>query len=264
MRRANSATRIHATLSDTGTFSSYSEVQALGIVSGSRMFTMRHDTIMPMIQDYIDSSALRLRDALHAMSHNGLRYLGLFQITGFTDKELDWVIAATNANDGFGGFDLVSGFCVPDFETMSSFHEEATIIKRKTSLIDTVQVKTLVNEKMGYLRDSYLIEYQRMAHYKSVKLTEATAHHFICKLLSTEIVAGRSAHEFITTWDQAAHREIYIKPRTMWSLFCHANSFLARLKHHEMIERSMELHTLFDALSNFHIKPNQWLQSTLI
>lgn len=221
------------------------------------IFSISHRAVADMIEDYFEKNTVfNIRDTFHAVYHGGYRYAGLFQLNA-SPYDVDWLVAATNANDGRGSLVIHTGCVLRDFRCTLSFNHSRKVMKKYT-YISPDELKALVNESLVESKDYYAVESDRMDHYQKTKLSAELAHHTICRLIETEVVAGRLAAEFINRWNNP---EDYIKPRNVRSLFTLASFMLNRLRTSELIERTQTLHDFFDDVAKFNKKPTTWIQT---
>ena len=239
---------------------SIKEIALIPAYHGPRILPIRHEYIAAAVEDYVDCDpSCRLVDAFHACPENAARYIGLFDVKTTGCDDFRWVIGATNSMDGTLSFSLHSGIVIPGAEMAIAFHASERLIGRK-GYVPREEIPNLVNENLFILRDHYNLCIERMDHLKSCKLTSPAAAELILSLFGTEVIAGRMAYEFIMAWKKPQFD--YLKPRTMWSLYCLCAWFLKRLRDVVMIDRTMNLNHFFDDMSKFDKKPTRWVQST--
>lgn len=236
------------------------ELAVLKPVSIGRVNPIRHIVVVDLVSEWFEANNCKIKDEFHAISHLGLRYIGLFTLKAKPMRDIEPVLAITNNNDGKSALEFHSGMSIPDVQESISFHHSENVVS-KIGFTPEDELKTLVNEKLLYLKEWFHVEYDREERFKKIKLTPEKAHHIICTLLQTEIIAGRVSYELLTNWNKP--ESDYLKPRTLWSLFIHCLTFTNRLKSMQHIERSKTLHEFFDELAGFHLKPTKWVQATL-
>jgi hypothetical protein len=229
-------------------------------VAINKVHPIRHIVLVDMVTEWFENNHCKIKEEFHATSHLGFRYIGLFHVRSMTMTDFEWVVVITNNNDGKSALELHSGIVLPEVQESIAFHHSSTVLK-KLGFTPEDELKSLVNETMSSLREWFNVEYDRCDAYKKLKLSTEKAHHIICTLLQTEIIAGRVAFELLTGWNNP--ESDYIKPRTLWSLFVHCLTFTNRLKSIQHIERSKSLHGFFDGLAGFVPKPTKWVQATL-
>lgn len=232
------------------------ELSLITVVAGQRLNPVRHIMVRDFVREALLPLRRKIKDEFHATSHKGNRYIGLFH----TDKsylEMDWVLAMTNANDGSGSMELHSGVAFPDLEYAQTYHE-TRIVLRKYGFLSTDEIQALVNENVELMQQHFNLEVMRMDHYKQITIAPEKAHHIICRVIQTNIIAGRVAFELIQRWSEPFP---YLKPRTLWSLFVLCSWFTNRLRSTEMISRSEELHNFFDDIAHFDRKATKWVQT---
>lgn len=195
----------------------------------------------------------------HMLSHEDRRYLGLF--SGREKREIEWLIGINNFADGFRVMEVHSGIYIPAARGIVCFHATQQVFARYTFRTSD-EIQALVNERLDDLRCHFNLEFDRMDRWKSKKLSRSDAHDAICLAIRDGAIAGRSAHEYITSWHNPSCD--YFKPRTMWSLFCLTSSFLNRLTAPPIIERTIALHEFFDKLTGFNLKPTKWVQADML
>ncbi len=248
-------TRLSIPLSRPFEIANRSEVSTVRLTPGQRINPIRHEAIIDSIFAYAEKHDFIIRDEFNALGNDGARWLGLFQLS--QDREIDWSILFHNANDGSGVLSVTSGICLPEVDKAVIFSEEQKVI-RKYGFVTPDELQVLVNEKLEFVREHYNLEFERMEHYKNHRLTRESGHDIICRLLDQEVIAGRLAHELISTWKNPPW--VYLKPRTLWSLFLLCGWFLNRLNVFVLVERTTNLHHVFDEIARFDKKPTIWTQ----
>lgn len=195
----------------------------------------------------------------HTASPDGAKYFGLYEY-GLPpdDDEIRWVLAVTNCNDGSEALRISSAISICGVSRALSFHFDVTGLK-KFNRVERESLADLVTETAERCKDHFNLEFERMEHFKKHKLTKEAAHDLLCTAIDREVVAGRLAAELISTWKSPMWD--YLKPRTLWSMFCLLSWCHNRLKAPVLIERTINLHHFFDEIGGFNKKPTRWVQS---
>jgi hypothetical protein len=232
-----------------------SSIPALNIKPGMLLEPIRHQRLYE-IMGRLPYPQL---GEFHAATPSGYGYFGLYEY-GLPpdDDELRWVLAVTNYNDGTEALRISSAISICEVERALSFHHDITGLKKFNRVIPD-QLEELVNEKAEACKDHFNLEFERMEHFKKQKLTKERAHDLLCTAIDREVVAGRLAAELIFTWKDPKWE--YLKPRTLWSMFCLLSWCHNRLKAPVLIERTINLHHFFDEIGGFNKKPTRWVQS---
>lgn len=205
---------------------------------------------------------LKVVDEFHGMNHDNFDYWGIF---GTMNREIDdfqWVIAChVNLSGSF--CKMYSGIWFPKLRNTLSFHAQNKAIDG-IGWTSEADMALFVNESLNKMQADYLLEFERMKHYKAQILTRAMAHDLICVMVDKDVIAGRVMPEFLEVWNKQSHP--YTTPRTGWSLFCEISWLLNRLKAKAMIERTMNAHDFFDNALKFNKKAlgTVWRQEAFI
>jgi hypothetical protein len=252
-------TRISLTMGDGLEQCSLTDIKLLPLCENCSAFPIRHETIALSLTRAVELQGDKVRDSFHAITPDRAKYVGIFDIQTPESSDFRWAVMATNANNGASAFELHTGIVIPAAEMSVGFQFTDMIMKRNRLLV-LDELQDLVNESLVKLKDYYNLSFMRMEHLKSKKLTREEASDIIVRLLGTEVVAGRLAHELITLWTKP--QLDYLKPRTMWSLFCLSLWLLQRLRAYAIVDRTTDLHHFFDDISKFDKKPTRWVQKT--
>lgn len=256
--------RISAPLKNSMEPMSYSELRTLP-TPPDRLWPIRPDFIADMVFEYVEKFGLgKIEDAFFGASHDGNEFYGLFSVPANSLQDFKWVIGATNDNQSGGGivrgsFEIHSGFILPYVGNAMAF-SRSILIAEKKKYIPKEDIQALVNENLDVLREEFNLEFDRESHYKARKLKPEEASHIILQVIDRDVMAGRLISEFIDEWKKPQFE--YLKPRTLWSLFCQCAWFLNRLQAPILIERTIKLHHLFDEIAKFNKKPTKWVQSS--
>lgn len=229
--------------------------------SGRSLFGIKSSLIVELVSNYVGAqSRMKISDSFYACDETDDMFQGFVMVKEPRLSDFHWIIGMTNANAGRSkGFDLHSGIVIPWMENcIAIMHSERVIKKYQFFAKDDLQV--LVNERLDVLREHFNLHHERETHYKKIKIDNADAHDIICKMISTEVMAGRSSKRLLDAWHKAPFD--YVKPRTVWSLYCLSAWLLNHLTAPEMIERTIMLHHFFDDVAKFDKKPTKWVQTT--
>lgn len=233
---------------------------SLPLVRAARLNTSRKNPVehYVLIQAVTQHGDAQLFDFFHAMTEDEQDYFGLFSFdTDPPSDDFKWVIALLNSNSGDDAIEMHSGIVLPSVSNALSFHYGSGPVKKYTGQTDN-DVQALVNEKMYEFRRHFNIQFDRCESFKAQKLTHEAAHHIFCLAIQKEIISGRSAFELLQLWNRPDWP--YLKPRTLWSLFCLFSWSLNRLKAPVLIQRTMELYDFFNEIGRFKQKPTAWVQ----
>jgi hypothetical protein len=210
--------------------------------------------------EYFEGRKMWVSDSFYASDDTGETLQGFISVREKNLADIKWVIGMTNSNgERSRGFYLHSGFVVTEVSSAVSISASEKVIT-KYSFFTNDELKTLVTERLDYLREFYLLEYERESHFKKIRLSSAEAHNIICDMIRRDVIAGRLSKEMLDLWHKPTAE--YLRPRTMWSLFCLSSWLLNRLNVPVMIERTTNLHHFFDEVADFNKKPTKWVQST--
>lgn len=250
------------TLPERYDYCSRTELKLAGPVPGLSLNPIRHisalEALLTAISDIEDMNPI---EEIHTIGYNQARYYGFIRIKDarLSDNiDIDWVVGICNKNDGTGATELHSGMHITPYGGVVMISSYNQIVQRKgLRLLDDLQ--PLVNENLALALDCFSVQLDRMEAYKEIKIDNPKAHDIIGRLMKEKILSGRVAAVGIDEWHKPTSD--YIKPRTIWSLFCLCGFLHSRLKGYEMIERNVLLHQFFDSVAKFNKKTTTWIQS---
>lgn len=233
------------------------------VSNSDRVFPIHHEYLVSLVLESAMAEGFRLKDSLYSTSHGGFRFFGLFQ---FAEKDMavnfpppspsqiGWIVGASNANDGTDGVLMWSGVRIVDTNAIA-FNDELTIAKRHTEDA-MLALPDQIRGGMRKMHEHWNINAERFDCYAEQSLTIEDAHHLICTAIKEEVIAGREINALLTLYHKTRGRG-----RGLWTLFSCCVQILNKLKTPQMIERTIQLHNLFDQFAKFNKRPSPWIQT---
>lgn len=196
----------------------------------------------------------------HALTKEGSRYFGLFQIepaveslTPLVAADYSLVLGLRNSHDKSIPAGLVLGATVFVCDNLS-FSGEIKTVRRHTKFIDR-DLGPLIDGACGQLAERYAANGRRFEAYKSVELGDKDAHDLIIRAIDCGVIPGSQVANVLTQYRTPNHPE-FAEARNVWRLY---NAFTEVAKESSIFtlpKRTQALHGILDetvgvlALSN--------------
>lgn len=220
---------------------------------------IRHADFVEHIIDRILDRGLVIREAMHTVSRNGLRYLGVFEIRSRSySPDHSWILAARNFNDKKTSASIVSGCRLLHTNSISFSGETHLKLKHQHGVDLPGEIDSVVEE----LWSGWSMLDERIAAFKAGALVNEKSSHLILKALMRKIITSREILKIATAYNNPT-REI-MKPRTYHSLF---HSFLLALNHNQidsLIPATIQLTKLLDESCDFKCVADKHIQPSLL
>ncbi len=203
-----------------------------------------HNELIEEVEAALELNHLKIGRVAHSLSHEGLRYFGLIEVSSRELRERDYayVLGIRNSHDKKFPAGLVAGASVFVCDNLS-FSGEIRVTRKHTRFIRRDLV-TLVQGSIGKLMNAWHQQDQRIARYKEHELTDEQVHDLVIRSVDIGILPNRNVPGVLREWRDPRYEEF--QPRTAWSLF---NSFSEVLKGNlaELPRRTECLHGLLDS-----------------
>ena len=185
-------------------------------------FPLAHQTVLEEVEKQFDHHRLRVVNEAHALTKDGARYFGLFQIAT-SNEEASFVVGLRNSHDKSFPVGLVGGHQVFVCDNLA-FGGEIRIARKHTKNLLT-DFPLMAYEAVGRLAGEWADQVQRIGAYKSRAISDEQAHDLVIRALDAGVVCAKKVPAVLHEWREPSHAEFL--PRTVWSLH---NAFTEVLK----------------------------------
>lgn len=204
-----------------------------------------HDALVTRVKEALPSFKLQVTQEAHAMSENGDRYFGLFQVEHAQEhkKDFGFVLGLRNSHDQKFSAGLVVGTGVFICDNLA-FSGEIKLARKHTTHI-LRDLPRLANDGISALMGKWNTQVKRYGAYRNHELDDTHAHDLLVRAVEKDAVSRMKMLDVLSEWREPRHKEF--QPRTAWSMF---NAFTETLKGSSLAvlsQRTELLHGLFDA-----------------
>jgi len=209
-------------------------------------YPLAHAGLIHEVETQLTSAGFDLVGEHHALSHEGARYFGLFEVNtpGRDDRDYGWVVGLRNSHDKSYPAGLVAGSKVFVCDNLS-FCGEVTI-SRKHTRFAVRDLKHLTSRAVGQLGDKFHRIDERIAAYRSRRVNDPQAHDLLIRALDCRAINPTQVPDVLKEWREPVHEDF--RPRNAWSLFNACTEAFKGINPHTVVERSQALHGLFDGI----------------
>jgi len=210
-------------------------------------FPLPHRNLIEEVEGQLDMAAFTVTAETHALSHDGARYFGLFEVkvSGIDgERDYTWIVGIRNSHDKTYPAGLVAGTRVFVCDNLSFTGEVR--ISRKHTRFAVRDLRHLTARAVGQLGDQFHKIDQRIEAYRSRQLRDPQAHDLVIRAVDCRAITPIQVPMVLQEWRQPSHEEF--RPRTAWSLFNAVTEVHKVLNPHVAIARGQALHGLFDQL----------------
>lgn len=209
-------------------------------------YPIPHDFLLKEVESQLNVFDYKIEESTHALSHEGMRYFSVLQISrqGFIADDYSWVVGIRNSHDKTFPASLVMGTRVFVCDNLA-FNGEVKL-SRKHTRFAVRDLRMLTTRAVGQLGDRMNRLDKRISSYKEHKLADSTVHDILVRAIDCRAITPTALPEVLGYWREPLHEEF--KPRTVWSLF---NAFTEQFKSinpHTVAKRSQALHGLCDSV----------------
>lgn len=203
-----------------------------------------HHELITTVQKTLASSRLKIGTQAHSLSHDGMRYFGLMEVTAKRKNSDDycWVLGLRNSHDKTFPAGIVAGASVFVCDNLS-FSGEIKFARKHTRFINR-DLPQLVERSIGLLMSKWHDQDKRIAAYKEAEISEVDAHDLIIRATDVGVCSNRFIPSLLREWRKPRYEAF--ASRNVWSLF---NAFTESLKSGNLAElpkRTEALHGLMD------------------
>lgn len=207
-------------------------------------YPIPHDFLLKEVEAHLTAFDYCVEDCVHALSHEGMRFFSVLQISrqGHHSSDYSWVVGIRNSHDKTFPASLVMGTRVFVCDNLA-FNGEVKL-SRKHTRFAVRDLRYMTSRAIGGLGERMHRLDERILAYKDRKLTDKAVHDILVRAIDCRAITPTALPEVLNYWREPLHDEF--KPRTLWSLF---NSFTEQFKSvnpHTVAKRSQALHGLCD------------------
>lgn len=214
-------------------------------------FPLSHQTLIEEVETQLDSASFTVTGETHALSHEGERYFGLFEVSGYSEttaKDYSWIVGLRNSHDKSYPAGLVAGTKVFVCDNLC-FSGEVRI-SRKHTRYAMRDLRHLASRAVGELGGKFQQLDQRIEGYKGKLLSDPKAHDLVVKALDCRAITPTQVPAVLQEWREPSHEAF--RKRNAWSLFNAVTEVHKRLNPHTAVARGQALHGLFDGLGGLN------------
>lgn len=209
-------------------------------------YPLPHADLIEEVETQLLSAGFSLSSESHALSHEGSRYFGLFEVTtpDRGDRDYTWTVGIRNSHDKTYPAGLVAGTKVFVCDNLS-FSGEVRISRKHTKFAAR-DLRHLTARAVGQLGDRFHQVDTRIAAYRSQPLTDTKAHDIVIRAIDCRAITPTQLVDVLEEWRKPSHTDFH--PRNAWSLFNACTEVMKGINPHTVVNRSQALHGLFDAV----------------
>jgi len=209
-------------------------------------YPLAHAGLIHEVETQLESAGFVLTGEHHALSHDGFRYFGLFEVTtpGRPDRDYSWTVALRNSHDKSYPAGLVAGTKVLVCDNLAFCGEVR--ISRKHTRYAARDLRHLTARAVGQLGDRFHRIDERIAAYRGRRVTNAQAHDIVIRAVDCRAVTPSQIPVVLQEWREPSHDDF--RPRNAWSLFNAATECMKGMNPNVVVNRTEALHGLFDGL----------------
>ena len=209
-------------------------------------YPLPHAGLIHEVESQLTSAGFHVSGESHALSHEGARYFGLFEVNtpGNGERDYTWTVGIRNSHDKTYPAGLVAGTKVLVCDNLSFCGEVR--ISRKHTRFAARDLRHLTARAVGQLGDRFHHLDERIAAYRSRRVTNPQAHDLVIKAVDCRAITTSQVPDVLHEWREPEHDDF--RPRNAWSLFNACTEVFKGINPHTVVNRSQALHGLFDGL----------------
>lgn len=213
-------------------------------------FPIPHNTLIARVEESLATLNMRVVEAAHALTREGMRYFGLLRVTNCNPagKDFGYVIGLRNSHDQAFTASLAVGSTVFVCDNLS-FSGEITIARKHTRFIEQ-DLPRLTGNAIGLLSQKWTTMEERYGLYKQAQIEDAAAHDLMIRAIDVKAATLAQLPTVLTEWRTPRHPE-FAEKRNAWRLF---NAFTEAAKESSLSmlpSRTIRLHGLIDSAVGF-------------
>lgn len=209
-------------------------------------YPLAHAGLIHEVETQLKSAGFDLTAEHHALSHDGARYFGLFEVhtPGGPPRDYGWVVGIRNSHDKTYPAGLVAGSKVFVCDNLA-FGGEVRISRKHTKFAQR-DLRHLTSRAVGRLGERFLQIDERIARYRDRRITHPQAHDLVIKAVDCQALMPSQIPAVLKEWREPSHEAF--RPRNAWSLFNAATEVMKGTNPNVVVNRTQALHGLFDGL----------------
>jgi hypothetical protein len=209
-------------------------------------YPLAHRSLVTEVEGQLEAAGFSLTAESHALSHDGDRYFGVFEVStpDRAEQAHGWVVGIRNSHDKTYPAGLVAGSHVLCCDNLSFTGEVR--ISRKHTKFAVRDLRHLTSRAVGQLGDRFHQVDERIHAYRDRPLTDPKAHDLLVKAIDCRAITATQVPKVLQEWRKPSHDDF--APRNAWSLFNAFTEAHKGLNPHMLIARGQALHGLFDGL----------------
>jgi len=209
-------------------------------------YPLPHRDLIYEVEGQLEDAGFQLTAESHALSHEGDRYFGVFEVSlpDRTIGDYQWIVGLRNSHDKSFPAGLVAGTHVLCCDNLAFTGEVK--ISRKHTRFASRDLRHLTARAVGQLGDRFRGLDQRIAAYRDRSISNPKAHDLIVKAIDCRAVTPTQIPKVLGEWRTPSHEEF--QARNAWSLFNAFTEAHKGLNPNAIVARSQALHGLFDGL----------------
>jgi hypothetical protein len=211
-------------------------------------FPLAHAGLITEVENQLTATGFQVTGESHALSHEGARYFGLFEVNtpgnGNGDRDYTWTVGIRNSHDKSYPAGLVAGTKVLICDNLAFCGEVR--ISRKHTRFAARDLRHLTARAVGQLGDRFHQLDERISAYRDRRVTHPQAHDLVIKAVDCRAITPTQVPEVLHQWREPEHADF--QPRNAWSLFNACTEVFKGINPHTVVNRSQALHGLFDGL----------------
>ncbi|MEM7145343.1 MAG: DUF932 domain-containing protein [Verrucomicrobiota bacterium] len=207
-------------------------------------FPLAHAGLIHEVESQLQASGFDLTGESHALSHDGARYFGVFEVStpARGDRDYNWVVGIRNSHDKSYPAGLVAGSKVLVCDNHAFCGEVR--ISRKHTRFAARDLRHLTARAVGQLGERFHDLDERIEAYRHRRITNPQAQDIIIKAVDCRALTATQVPDALREWRQPEHEEFL--PRNGWSLFNACTDVMKGTNPHTVVNRTQALHGLFD------------------
>lgn len=224
-----------------------SEVEQVTTPVGTETwYPLAHADLITEVETQLLSVGFTITRDVHALSHGGSRYFGIFELEtpGQAARDYSWIVGIRNSHDKTYPAGLVAGSKVFVCDNLAFTGEVR--ISRKHTKHAVRDLRHLTARAVGQLGDRFHQLDQRIDAYRHQRITDRQAHDVIVRALDCRALTCSQIPDVLDEWRKPRHQEF--EPRNAWSLFNACTEVLKGANPYAVVARSQALHGLFDGV----------------
>ncbi len=189
-------------------------------------YPLAHDSLVNRVRGALGDAHLEIVSEMHALSHGGARYFGLFQVAkpGMDLQDYSLVMGLRNSHDKRFPAGITVGSQVFVCDNLAFTGDIKLARKHTVNIFRDIPGK--VTQAVGMLANAWVSQDRRFAAYKSVTLNDRRdVDSLIIRAVEANALTKTQLTDILAEWRMPSHEEF--APRTVWSLF---NAFTEVLK----------------------------------